>query len=38
VTITLILFLIYILDHPFSGTSRVSAEPLREVIEIMQKG
>jgi hypothetical protein len=38
VTITLILFLIYILDHPFTGTSRVSAEPLREVIEIMQKG
>jgi len=38
VTITLILFLIYILDHPFTGTSRVSADPLREVIEIMQKG
>jgi Na+/proline symporter len=38
VTITLILFLIYILDHPFTGTSKVSADPLKEVIEIMQKG
>ncbi|PYL39062.1 MAG: hypothetical protein DMF34_05045 [Verrucomicrobia bacterium] len=38
VTITLILFLIYILDHPFTGTSKVSAEPLKQVIEIMQKG
>lgn len=38
VTITLILFLIYILDHPFTGTSKVSTEPLKEVMEIMQKG
>jgi len=38
VTITLILFLIYILDHPFTGTSKVSAEPLKQVMEIMQKG
>lgn len=37
VTIALILFLIYVLDHPFTGTSKVSAEPLREVLEIMQK-
>ena len=37
VTITLILFLIYILDHPFTGTSKVSMEPLKEVMEIMQK-
>ena len=29
VTITLILFLIYFLDHPFTGTSKVSAEPLK---------
>ena len=36
--ITLILFLIYILDHPFTGTSKVSMEPLRQVLEIMQKG
>lgn len=38
VTITLILFLIYVLDHPFTGTSKVSMEPLRQVLEIMQKG
>lgn len=37
VTITLILFLIYILDHPFTGTSKVNMEPLKEVMEIMQK-
>src|SRR5947209_6336855 len=38
VTITLILFLIYILDHPFTGTSKVSSEPLKQVMEIVQKG
>ena len=32
VTITMILFLIYILDHPFTGTSKVSAEPLKDVM------
>jgi Na+/proline symporter len=37
ITITLILFLIYVLDHPFTGTSRVSTEPLRQVLDIMQK-
>jgi hypothetical protein len=37
VTIALILFLIYVLDHPFTGTSKVSAQPLQEVMEIMQK-
>lgn len=37
-TITLILFLIYVLDHPFTGTSKVSAEPLKQVMEIVQKG
>jgi hypothetical protein len=36
VTITLILFLIYVLDHPFTGTSKVSAEPLKQVIGILQ--
>ncbi len=36
VTIALILFLIYVLDHPFRGTSKVSSQPLREVMEIMQ--
>jgi hypothetical protein len=38
ITISLILLLIYVLDHPFTGASRVSVEPLREVLEIMQKG
>ncbi len=37
VTVTLILFLIYVLDHPFTGTSKVSAEPLKEVMAIMEK-
>jgi hypothetical protein len=36
VTITMILFLIYVLDHPFTGPSKVSAEPLKQVIEIIQ--
>ena len=36
VTITLILFLIYVLDHPFTGTSRVSAEPLKQVMGILK--
>lgn len=38
VTITMILFLIYVLDHPFTGTSKVSFEPLKQVMEIVQKG
>jgi drug/metabolite transporter (DMT)-like permease len=37
VTIALILFLIFVLDHPFTGASKVSAEPLQEVIGIMQR-
>jgi hypothetical protein len=37
VTITLILVLIYVLDHPFTGTSRVSVEPLTQVMDVMQK-
>jgi uncharacterized protein DUF4239 len=36
VTITMILFLIYVLDHPFTGTSRVSAEPLKQVMQILK--
>ena len=36
VTMSQILFLIYVLDHPFTGASRISAEPLRQVIEVMQ--
>lgn len=38
VMITSILFLIYVLDHPFTGTSRVSLEPLRQAMASMQKG
>jgi hypothetical protein len=38
VTITMILFLIYVLDHPFTGPSRVSFEPLEQVMKIMQNG
>ncbi len=38
ITISLILLLIYVLDHPFTGASKVSTEPLREVLDIMQKG
>jgi hypothetical protein len=36
VTMSQILFLIYVLDNPFTGASRISTEPLREVIEVMQ--
>jgi len=36
-TITLFLFLIYVLDHPFTRPSKVSPEPLKEVIGVMQK-
>jgi Protein of unknown function (DUF4239) len=36
-TVALILFLIYVLDHPFTGASQISLEPLREVLEIMQQ-
>jgi Na+/proline symporter len=36
--ISAILFLVYVLDHPFTGTSRVSLEPLREAIAVAQGG
>jgi hypothetical protein len=36
VTIASILFLIYVLDHPFTGTSKVSLEPLRQAMASMQ--
>jgi Na+/proline symporter len=38
VMITSILFLIYVLDHPFTGTSRVSLEPLTQAIATAQQG
>jgi Na+/proline symporter len=37
VMISSILFLIYVLDHPFTGTSKVSLEPLRQAMASMQK-
>jgi hypothetical protein len=37
IAITLILFLIYILDHPFSGSSSISIQPMKQIIDIMQK-
>jgi len=37
IMISLILFLIYVLDHPFTGTGRVSARPFGEAIELIQK-
>lgn len=37
ITMSQILFLIYVLDHPFTGSSRISTEPLRQVMEVMQK-
>jgi hypothetical protein len=36
VTVTSILFLVYVLDHPFTGTSRVSLEPLTKARSAMQ--
>lgn len=36
ITLTLILFLISILDHPFTGSSGVSTDPLRTVMEQMK--
>lgn len=38
ITITMILFLIYVLDHPFTGSSSVSTAPIKQVIEIMARG
>lgn len=37
IMISLILFLVYVLDHPFTGTGRVSAKPFSEAMELMQK-
>ena len=37
VMLTSILFLIYVLDHPFTGTSKVSLEPLRQAMATMHQ-
>ena len=36
ITMSQILFLIYVLDHPFTGASKISTEPLTQVMETMQ--
>jgi hypothetical protein len=38
VMLSSILFLIYVLDHPFTGASMVSLEPLTEAMFTMQQG
>jgi len=38
VMLSSILFLIYVLDHPFTGASRVSLEPLTQAMSTMQQG
>ncbi len=37
VMVSSILFLIYVLDHPFTGTSKVSLEPLRQAMVSMHQ-
>ena len=37
IMISLILFVVYILDHPFTGSGRVIAKPYSEAMELMQK-
>jgi Na+/proline symporter len=37
IMISMILFLVYVLDHPFTGTGRVSLRPFSEAMELMQK-
>jgi len=37
IMISLILFVVYVLDHPFTGSGRVSAKPYDEAMELMQK-
>lgn len=37
ITLTLILFLVFILDHPFSGSTSVSSDPMKQVVITMKK-
>ena len=37
VMLTLVLFLIFILDHPFTGVNRVNDAPLREALTMMRQ-
>lgn len=36
-TLSLILFLIFVLDHPFTGANRVDDDPLREALGLMKQ-
>ena len=37
IMISLILFLVYILDHPFTGSGKVSSRPFVEAMDLMQE-
>lgn len=37
ITITIILYLIYVLDHPFNGTTSISSTPFKDIIAIMAR-
>jgi len=37
ITLTLILFLVFILDHPFSGSTAVSSDPMKSTVTTMKK-
>jgi hypothetical protein len=37
VTITMILVLIYILDHPFTGPNSISMQPLEQAMDVMKR-
>jgi hypothetical protein len=37
ITITLILYLIFILDHPFTGTTSISIVPFKDIMAIMMR-
>jgi hypothetical protein len=37
ITLTLILYLIFTLDHPFAGSNSISNEPVKRVMNIMQR-
>ncbi len=36
VTLTLILFLVFILDHPFAGSTAISSAPMQQTVEVMK--
>ena len=36
IMLTLVLYLVFVLDHPFTGTNRVSEDPLQQALAIMR--